>query len=406
MPLNILCPAFIAQRSAHYSAETCTGKKKENRGAGKCGAAPATSRQGGDDSMRILHAAPSSIRLKGARFFNCEYKLQAGLAQLGHFPFHFSLHDHAHANFLQRRCLGRAFTNRALIETCANFRPDVLLLGHAQVIEPDTLAGVRARLPGIKIGLWYVDPVFAGEPYRHLFPKLPYLDALFVTTGGVSLTQFREAGCRAAFIPNPSDPSVENLTVDAVTEPPAYDLVFTGSDNANRRPFITALDAACRSVGIRFALAGLLGHPKVYGAAKDDLLKRSLCALNLSQWNDVALYSSDRISQLVGNGLCTLSVASSGLQALFEPDREMVFFDGTVEGLVAQMKALTADPARARAIGRAGREKTTACYSAKAVARFMIDFLFDSPAWRGDPIALADPSGLAIADDRVKETKP
>ena len=340
--------------------------------------------------MRILHAAPFPLRFKGARFFNSEYKLTAGLAQLGHFPYPFSLHDHAHANFLQRRSLGRSFTNRALIETCKNLRPDALILGHAQIIMPETLHAIRQLLPGIKIGLWYLDPVFAGEPYQHLFPKLPFLDGLFVTTGGRALDPFREAGCRTAFIPNPSDPNVECLNADAATEPPDHDLVFIGSDNANRRPFITELHAACQASGIRFALAGLLGHPKVYGAAKDDLLRRSLCALNLSQWNNVTLYSSDRIGQLVGNGLCTLSVASSGLQALFEPEREMVFFDGTVEGLIAQVKTLMADPVRARAIGRAGREKTMACYSGRAIAGFMLDFMFDNPAWRDNPIALAD----------------
>jgi hypothetical protein len=61
------------------------------------------------------------------------------------------------------------------------------------------------------------------------------------------------------------------------------------------------------------------------------------------------------------------------------------------------VKALAAEPARARAIGRAGREKTDRCYSGRAIAGFMIDFIAGGPAWRRNPIALADPCGLDAA---------
>jgi spore maturation protein CgeB len=120
-----------------------------------------------------------------------------------------------------------------------------------------------------------------------------------------------------------------------------------------------------------------MDQPPVWGHAKDRLLQKSLMALNLSDRNDIALYSSDRVVQLAGNGLCTFSAATSGLQALYEPDREMVFFD-SLDDLVAKAKHLAQNPDEARAIGRAGRIKTHQHYSGKAIADFMCKFTFNT----------------------------
>ncbi|MCL1920491.1 MAG: glycosyltransferase [Kiritimatiellaeota bacterium] len=335
--------------------------------------------------MRIVHAAHYSFVRDGREFYNCEYKLHTGLCQAGHYVYPFSISDRARVNLLRSKRLGGAFANKCLITCCKHVEPDLLLLGHAQAITPQTLQTLRRAHPQMKIALWYVDQVYLLRDYSHLFAKLPLLDAIFVTTGGDLLAQFRRDGCRAAFIPNPADANIERLNIDELREAD-FDLVFIGSDRLRPERAALLTEIAANAGGLRLGFAGCLGRPGVFGDAKDQMLKRTLLALNLSDRNDVFLYSSDRIVQLAGNGICTLTASASGLQALYEPDKEMVFFDSTSD-LVAKARRLAAEPTRARAIGRAGRIKTHACYSGKAVADFICAYVMDDPAWRDFPWA-------------------
>ena len=331
--------------------------------------------------MRVLHAANYSLRRDGTEFFNCEFKFHTGLCQAGHYVYPFSINDRARDNLFGTSRLGKAKANRALIAACANIAPDLVLLGHAPAITPETLAMLRRQHPAAAFALWYVDAVYFQDRFDQLCAKLPYLDALFVTTAGEPLERFRaycrdrSLACRPAFIPNPVDSGVERLAVDESATPPRHDLVFIGTDyqRPERRAFLDAL--AAKADGLRLAFAGCRDNPPVFGHERDLLLAASLTALNLSDRNDVPLYSSDRIAQLTGNGLCTFTPASTGLQTLFVPDREMVFFD-TVDDLVARLRHFAAHPDAARAIGRAGRLKAHERYSGKAIAEFMCDWIF------------------------------
>ena len=326
--------------------------------------------------MRIVHAAHYSLTRDGTEFFNCEFKFHTGLCQAGHYVYPFSINDRARANIFGSKTFGKGFSNTCLLACCKNVEPDLLLLGHAQYIKPQTLGLLRQVHPQMKIALWYVDPVYAPHDYGHLFPKLPYLDALFVTTGGQHLDQFRKTPCRVAFIPNPADSNLERLNLDADHSKKAFDLIYIGSDKnrPERRSFLEALIQ--KSDGLRLGFAACMNQPPVWGEAKDHLLRKSLMALNLSDRNDIALYSSDRVVQLTGNGLCTFSAASSGLQALYEPDQEMVFFD-SLDDLVVKAKRLAQRPDEACAIGRAGRIKTHQHYSGKAIGDFMCTFVMN-----------------------------
>ena len=330
--------------------------------------------------MKIIHAANYSFTRNGSEYFNCEYKFHTGFAQAGHYVYPFSINDCARtSNLFRTKVLGKAAANRGLIECCRNIEPDFLVLGHAQYITPETLGQLRKTHPAMKIACWYVDPVYPPHPFDHLFKKLPHLDALFITTAGDCLIPFRQSACRVAFIPNPADASIERWKVDERTET-QYDFVYIGSDRnrPERQTFLAEL--AGLTGDLRTGFAACLGRPPVWGAEKDAMLKNALTALNLSDRNDIFLYSSDRIVQLAGNGICSFSAAASGLDALYESGKEMVFFKDAKD-LADKIRYYAAHPAGARAIGRAGRIKTHAAYSGQAVADFMCAFTFDDPRW-------------------------
>lgn len=323
--------------------------------------------------MRIVHAAHYSLTRDGSTFFNCEFKFHTGLCQAGHYVYPFSINDRARWNLFKSKNFGKGFANRALIECCRNIEPDLLLLGHAQYITPETLAELRRRHPLMKIALWYVDPLHLTEDTQHLFPKLKYLDALFTITGGELLAELNRDGCRAFYIPSPADANVERLEIDRKGVP-EFDVIYYGSDKGrpHRKAFLETFRGAAERAGLRVGFAGCLGFPPVWGDAKDAFLRKSLVALNLSDKNDVHLFSGDRIVQLAGNGFCTLTDAGTNLDCLYKPDYEMLFYR-TLDDLIEKVIQLRQDPAMARKIGLAAREKTHRDFSGKKISEFMCE---------------------------------
>ena len=59
-----------------------------------------------------------------------------------------------------------------------------LVVGSVLAFFAAILAEIRAILPEIRIGLWYVDPLWDEEPTRHLRERARVLDGIFCSTGG------------------------------------------------------------------------------------------------------------------------------------------------------------------------------------------------------------------------------
>jgi hypothetical protein len=119
------------------------------------------------------------------------------------------------------------------------------------------------------------------------------------------------------------------------------------------------------------AIRGSLDQPPVYGQEYLDLLQRSLCGLNLSKHHDLYWYSSDRIAQLTGNGLCTLSQRIPGFEELYGED-EVVYFDSEAE-LVDKIHYLAEHPAEAAVIGRRGWQKAHNTFNVDRICRYMLE---------------------------------
>ena len=64
----------------------------------------------------------------------------------------------------------------------------------------------------------------------------------------------------------------------------------------------------------------------IWGSSFDKALSESPMSLNLSRNPVIKYYSSDRISQYLGNGSCIFVDINSQLNDLFEND-EVIFFD-------------------------------------------------------------------------------
>jgi len=332
--------------------------------------------------MRILHAGNFGTRAKGAALNSIAPKLSRGLVRAGHAVVDFADRDAMRA--WGGRLLGLAAANRALTRLALDVRPDLLLLGHADTIRADTVVSLRRAMPAMRVVQWNVDPLFDAGNMARLRDKLPVVDATLVSTAGEALAPLRRPGMRLGFFPNPVDFSVEIGAAHEEVQP-VFDLFYAcGHPRLPPRhvcgqawdmeAFVMALRDAVP--GLRPMLAGLCSAPHLAGAPYQAALGACALGLNVSRRNDLLLYSSDRLAQMVGSGQVALVDRATGYDMLFS-DRQMGFFGGFDE-LAALTRGLLADPARRMAMAAAGRARYHALFNETLVAHYLMEVAFDA----------------------------
>ena len=344
----------------------------------------------------ILHVANFSDRLKGAGFTALQYKLTNGLIRAGHNVVTFSDRDAARAATpLLSRKVGRRGANRRLLTLVRNLRPDMVLFGHADTINADTVAAIRELLPNVRLAQWNVDALFNPDNVDRIRSKSALVDITFVTTGGPSLRALAADGARVAYLPNATDPSIESGRAFAV---PSHDCdVFyaVGSAHFTRNhcgteiaPAALIADLLQRFPALRFVTPGI-NAPQLEGTACMPVLAGSRIGLNISRRNDVYWYSSDRMAHLAGNGVLVAMERASGFDQLFSDD-EMAFYD-TPEGLVDILDRFGRDDVACRAMAQRGWAAYHAMFDCTRVAQYMVavvDGLIDPDSfdWRYDAL--------------------
>ena len=93
--------------------------------------------------------------------------------------------------------------------------------------------------------------------------------------------------------------------------------------------------------------------------------------LNLSRGEAIKYYSSDRITQIVGNGLVCLIDEKTQYRNFFN-DKEMVFYNN-VSDLSEKIEKLTNDDKLRRKIAKKGKEKYMKYFNSDLVAKYIIE---------------------------------
>lgn len=316
--------------------------------------------------MKIVHVASYNYLKDGQSYYATDYKIHQGLVRNGHFVYPFSYRDTARcANIFGSKKWGVGKTNKRLIETCRNIRPDLLLIAHAELITLETLREIRKMLPSIKIAMWFVDAMFNERNVINIEGKIAEIDALFLTTGGEWLERFASPTTKVAFFPNIVDPSIDVYRNFEQSDLP-IDFLFCGTDYKDpvRQAFLNSLSEQLAGLNTRFA--GCLGQPRIFGAEYMQTLSQSRMGLNYSRRNDVELYSSDRIAHLTGNGVLTFTPRIPGYEALYT-EEEVVYFDD-LDDLIAKVRYYYGHSDEGAAIAKRGWEKAhTLCHADRVV---------------------------------------
>jgi hypothetical protein len=338
--------------------------------------------------MRILVIGNADEREPGRRYYSVERKLANGFMRNGHSVWFFSDRDVARgATMFRSSRAGRHAANVKFLEAVRNYAPHAIVLAHASLIATETLAQAKASRGRPRLAQICVDPLFRKVNVEFLADRGRVVDATFVTTAGAALRRFATASNVSAYIPNPVDASIEELR-NFEREDLAFDVFFAanagGDHEDDARRATPRLIKATRELTCAFH--GFDGAPGLYGAAYFEGLAQARIGLNLNSdraetatqrapAQELYLYSSDRVGQLVGCGLLTLSFRLNSLMELFEENREMIFAE-TPEAMRDAALKWKRDDAGRRRIAEAGHAKAHAAFNERIVARFVEEVLF------------------------------
>ncbi len=325
--------------------------------------------------MKIVIAGNYNEKKAGANFYATVRKLGNGFTRNGHAVLAYSDRDVARAQSVWG--MGRAGprkANRQLVDIARDFRPDLLVMMHADQIANDTLREIKGLLPDLKIAGVNLDPIFLTENPPRIKRLGDVADITFITTAGDVISQFATPTHRMAFIPNPTDRSVEALECFARSDQPVDLLCSIGSEKGTpwRADAMRALKAAVPEA--RYGFYGIDGKGPVFGARYFDAIADARMGFNLNRSDEDYLYSSDRLAQFAGNGLLTFVARSSGYGDIFSDD-EFAFFDGPDDLAQRLRYFLTHDDER-RAVAEKGHAKYHALFNERIVARFIVEASF------------------------------
>ena len=130
-----------------------------------------------------------------------------------------------------------------------------------------------------------------------------------------------------------------------------------------------------KTPNLKYDLYGLDNHQPVWGNDFLKAISNSKMGINLSRGKPVKYYSSDRIVQLVGNGLLTFIHRDSQYQDFFSDD-EMIFYSSDSD-LVEKLYKYKSDYKLRTQIAKNGRNNYNKYFNSTIVSKFMINKIYN-----------------------------
>ena len=335
--------------------------------------------------MRVMIVGGNQMKYFASRYYDYANKLANGFTRNNHAVVRFFDRDISRLNNIFRsRKMGVGSANERFLTQVSVFEPDLVIFIHADVIRPATLEHLKDRFPGVKLAQVGVDPLFMPGNIQRLNTKSPLLDATFMTTAGKGLRKI-SGGRPAYYIPNIVDSGME--TGRAFDVDCGIDLIFVcGSFDAEggdpREATLNLIRESLPDIIFPFHVDHETGG--LWGANYMRALGRSKCGLNLSRERegpinigkpeDLYIYSSDRVSQLTGNGVLVFTHAKYHLEQLFSED-EMVFFSSN-EDLIEKIAHFLDNDDERRRIAKKGWDKAHRDLNERLAAQYIVDVLF------------------------------
>ena len=337
-------------------------------------------------SLRILHVTNFNERHDGRLFFNTGRRLNNGFIRLGHSVLEFSDRDILKHYKSLKDYTGAKTLNQKLINTVYNYKPDLLIFGHADLIKDNTLAYLKDNYKALKIAQWFLDPLIKNGPdfkknKARILDKIELTDANFVTTSPDALS-FLPKNKKSLFMPNPTDPSFEVLN-NYENNQCSMDVFFALSHGVHRGilkrgKYDERADFVNRLVeitpNVKFDLYGINNVQPIWADSFLKSLANAKMGVNLSRGDPIKYYSSDRITQLIGNGLLTFIHEDTHYNNFFS-NKEVIFYNN-ISTLSSKIQKFAKDDFLRKKIAKKGKEKYMKYFNSTIVADYIINNTF------------------------------
>jgi glycosyltransferase involved in cell wall biosynthesis len=334
--------------------------------------------------FKILHITNFNERFNGRLHYNTGKRLQNGFVRLGHNVLALSDRDIINKNKNINDFTGKKYLQNSIIETYKNFKADLIVLGHADSVGNETLDYLKNSNKDLKVCQWFLDPIGSKGPdyiknNERINQKSKLLDATFLTTDPSLL---KDKIDNSFYIPNPSDLSFEVLkNYERNCE---NDIFFAMSHGVHRgslkkgksddrEKFINKL--INRNRNVKFDVYGMNNVQPIWGDRFIDIISNSSMGLNLSRGSPIKYYSSDRIAQLIGNGLLTFIDINTHFND-FLPNNCFVNYKD-VDDLGYKINKYKRDSRKRKNIAKSGREFYLKYINSTLVADYILSNTFD-----------------------------
>jgi len=338
-------------------------------------------------NLRILHVTNFNERHDGRLFFNTGRRLNNGFIRLGHSVLEFSDRDIIKHYKSIKDYTGSKSLNQKLINTVYNYKPDLLIFGHADMIKGNTLSYLKDNYKNLKIAQWFLDPLVKNGPdyeknKSRILDKIQYTDSNFITTSP-DVLKFLPKNKKCLFMPNPTDPSFEVLN-NYENDYCSMDVFFALSHGVHRgilkkgkyderADFVNKLVDITPNV--KFDLYGINNIQPIWADSFLKSISNAKMGVNLSRGDPIKYYSSDRITQLIGNGLLTFIHKETHYNNFFNSN-EVVFYSN-VSNLSEKIQKFARDDHTRKKIAKNGKVKYMKYFNSTIVADYIIKKTFD-----------------------------
>ena len=239
----------------------------------------------------------------------------------------------------------------------------------------------------MRIAQWFLDPLVKNGPdynknKSRILDKIEFTDANFITTSP-DVLKFLPKNKPSLFMPNPTDPSFEVLN-NYNNNQCSMDVFFALSHGVHRgilkkgkyderADFVNKLVKITPNV--KFDLYGINNVQPIWADSFLRSISNAKMGVNLSRGSPIKYYSSDRITQLIGNGLLTFIHNNTHYNNFFSED-EVIFY-GDISNLSEKIQKFAKDDKLRTKIAKNGKEKYMKFFNSTIVADYIVKNTFD-----------------------------
>jgi hypothetical protein len=253
-------------------------------------------------------------------------------------------------------------------------------MGHADSINIETLEFLKNQNKDLKITQWFLDPISKNGPdyinnKKRIIKFAKICNTNFITTDPNSIDFHID---NSFFIPNPADISFETLNnykhncdIDvffAMSHGVHRGILKKGKSDDREKILKKLIN---KNKNIKFDFYGLENKQPIWGDEFKKKLSLSKMGLNLSRGEPVKYYSSDRLAQLMGNGLLTLIDEKTSYSDFFT-NKELVTYKNYTD-LVEKINKYKRNDKERKLIAYNGKKKYLKYFNSSVVAKYIIN---------------------------------